>query len=208
MKKVFSILLSLILALNLSIPAFAANLEHDNTDMYLYEQSETILIDEVSYTYYYVDSNHTIRAIEVVNNSTGQEDVVTFNCLTSELYLNGKMTNMVSTDYGVSVANYTDGWESLGTSTHRISWAQGTSAGVVAAMLAAFLGATGHVYSAIGVAGLGALAQSTTGGTLKLELQWYNIPLVTPQYRYIWSFTANTGDVYGPYITHVPQPVS
>lgn len=97
-----------------------------------------------------------------------------------------------------------DGWEILSTSSHYISWLQGTSVAVVAGAIAAFLGTLGTagVIAAMGTAALSALAASTSGGTLYVELHMHSVPLVTPQYRFVWTFTASTGDSYGPFYYH------
>lgn len=31
----------------------------------------------------------------------------------------------------------------------------------------------------------------------------YTAPFTQPQYRYMWTFTASTGDKYGPFYNHV-----
>ena len=99
-----------------------------------------------------------------------------------------------------------DGWEILSTSSHYISWTQGTTVAVavVAGAIAVYLGSLGTagVIAAMETAALSAIASSSVGGTLYVELHMYSVPFVTPQYRFVWTFTASTGDPYGPYYYH------
>ena len=99
---------------------------------------------------------------------------------------------------------FTDGWESLQTSSHYISWGEATTKAVIAGMIAIYLGSLGTkgVIAAMGVGALGVIAANSSGGTVRTELQWYHSLFYT-QYRYVWSFEASTGDVYGPYISYV-----
>lgn len=54
----------------------------------------------------------------------------------------------------------------------------------------------------MGIGTLGVFAGSTSGRTLYVELHMYYVLFVPPQYYTVWSFTANTGDSYGPYYHH------
>lgn len=71
---------------------------------------------------------------------------------------------------------------------------------MVAGAIAIALGSVGGaaIIAAMGAGTLGVLAAQSSGGTVYYELQMerYN---GLAQYRYLISFTANTGDAYGPY---------
>ena len=99
----------------------------------------------------------------------------------------------------------TDGWETLSNETHYVSWAKGTTVAVVAGVIAIYLGSLGvaGVIAAMGTGALSILAASAIGGTVYLKLQWFQAAFVAPQYRYLWSFKASTGDKYGTYVSHV-----
>lgn len=103
-----------------------------------------------------------------------------------------------------SVPVTTSGWINLGNSSHRISWAQGTTAAVVATAIAGGLGIAGCgkacVIGAIGSGALGVLASASSGGTVTVTTRM-NQPIVgSPTIEYTWRFKANTGDTYGPFI--------
>lgn len=127
--------------------------------------------------------------------------VNTYDTLTNKMTLNGKtirtshtsLKNLVSTDR-------TSFWEDLGSDSHYISWAEGTTVAVVAAVIAvplSTLGAKG-VIAAMGVGALGVIAANSSGGTIYIHLYTHRT-LTNTLNRTVWSFTAGTGDSYGPY---------
>lgn len=79
------------------------------------------------------------------------------------------------------------------TDSEYITWGKGISTAALAASISVVLGFLGPA---------GVIAAGAIGGTVNVELQMYQLPLVAPQYRYIWSFKASTGDFYGPYLYH------
>ncbi len=171
----------------------------------LENSSETIEIEGISYTYNYFYEDGK-RVVTITNNTDIHIDKLVYDTTTSIMYLNGEIfwmpdDDMIQLQSGGMTA---DGWEILSTSSHYISWLQGTSVAVVAGAIAAFLGTLGTagVIAAMGTAALSALAASTSGGTLYVELHMHSVPLVTPQYRFVWTFTASTGDSYGPFYYH------
>lgn len=206
MKKFLSIFLSLIMIFIFTIPTFAASITTANYNLYTNEESETVMIDGTSYTYqfYYINGN---RAVDIINNDSGHIDKLVYNSTTSEMYLNDKQFSTINNITSIPSPAFTNGWESLGTSSHYVSWAQGTTAAIVAGAIAIYLGSLGPagVIAAIGIGVLGILASSSSGGTITVEGQWLYLPLTAPQYRFIWSFTAGTGDKYGPYVSPVTK---
>lgn len=63
-----------------------------------------------------------------------------------------------------------------------------------------------HNNEAIGSGSIGIIAASSIGGTVRVRVQEYVPWFGAPQYRYLWSFTASTGDFYGTYISHSVTP--
>ena len=90
------------------------------------------------------------------------------------------------------------------TDSEYITWGKGISTAALAASISVVLGFLGPagVIAAMGTSAVGVIAAGAIGGTVNVELQMYQLPLVAPQYRYIWSFKASTGDFYGPYLYH------
>ena len=204
-KKIFTFLLALICSINFCmLPTYAAS-PATNT-FSLENTSEIVEIEGTNYKFdYYTEAG--MRTVTVTNMVTNTVDKVAYDPVTSTFYLNNSVFAVKS---NISESQQTfsasaEGWETLSTGSHRITWAQGTTVAVVAAAIAVYLGTLGTagVIAAMGVAALGALAASCSGGTLYMEIQMFSAPLVTPQYRYVWTFTASTGDSYGPYISHI-----
>ena len=107
--------------------------------------------------------------------STNTIDRVVYDPLTSTIYLN---ESIISTGANPSTKLYSgrtteDGWQILSAGSHYISWTEGTSVAVVAAMISVALGfgiGGAAVIGAIGSAGISVLAASCTGGTVYMEL--------------------------------------
>ncbi len=204
-KRLFTMIMVVILMFSITIQTtFAATTVGATYDLYANEESETLDIEGINYTYNYYYENGC-RAIDIVNNESGQIDKLVYDELDGTIFLNEDQFVTVDNDCSAQALGYTNGWEPLGKkSSHYISWGEATTAAVVAGMIAIYLGSLGTagVIAAMGVGALGVLAASASGGTLTVECQWYHTLFFT-QYRYIWSFKASTGDTYGPYISTV-----
>lgn len=202
-QKILATILTIIFCLNICIiPTYAA--DSPSSTFSLNNTSEIVEIEGTNYKYdFYMEAG--MRTVSITNMSTNAVDIVAYNPATSTMYLNGsvfaeKIENSITPR---SLGTTADGWEILSKDSHRITWAQGTTVAVVAGALAIYLATLGPagVIAAMGTGTLGVLAASSSGGTLYVELDMYTAPFVTPQYRYVWSFTASTGDKYGPYYT-------
>lgn len=196
-------LLAMVVMFSFTIqPAFAAT-AGTAYDLYANEGNENIYIDGTSYTYHYYYENGS-RAIDIINNKNGHIDKIVYSEENQTLYLNENRLAVIGNSFSTLDSGFTDGWESLGTSSHYISWGESTTTAVIAGMIAIYLGSLGTagVIAAMGVGALSIIAANANGGTITAELQWYHSMFYT-QYRYIWTFVASTGDTYGPYISHV-----
>lgn len=96
------------------------------------------------------------------------------------------------------------GWVDIGTSTHHITWAQGAGASALAASIAGAIGAAGCgapcVIGAMGFNALSSLAASAAGGDVTVRIRVNQPFLGTPYTEYTWTFRANTGETYGPFM--------
>jgi hypothetical protein len=165
--------------------------------------SEIVEIEGTNYKYdYYLEDE--MRKVDITNMRTNTIDRIAYDSSTSTMYLNGSIFSTKTEPLITlsSLGTTADGWEILSADSHYISWAEGTSVAVVAGMIAAGLGfgiGGAAVIGAIGAAGISALAGASIGGTVYMELHMFTVPLVQPQYRYMWTFTSSTGDKYGPF---------
>lgn len=208
-KKFLATILAVIFCFNISIfPTYAADV-NDSTMSYfpLAGTSEIVEIEGINYKYEYYFEDE-MRKVDITNMSTNTIDRIAYDSSTSTMYLNGSIfsTKTEPLITPSSLGTTADGWEILSKDSHYISWAEGTSVAVVAGMIAAALGfgiGGAAVIGAIGSAGISVLAAASTGGTVYLELHMFTAPFVQPQYRYMWTFTASTGDKYGPFYYHV-----
>ena len=200
-KRFTSLFLALAMVLGLSGQAFAAEVvetESSNT------AADTLYIDGTNYTYEH-DYSRDKRTITISNDKNSDIDVIIYDLGSSYLYLNGEIIGTVSSTINVPVGYYSsqadDGWEVLSSDSHKITWAEGTGTAAVLGALAVVLPSLGPVgiAEAIGMGALATLAASSSGGTLDLEISMFHVPPKPPTYRYVWTFTASTGDVYGPY---------
>lgn len=205
-KNFLSIILIAVFAINFCwIPPVSAA-QVDTYDLYANQTVETAILDGVAYEFhlYYQDG---CRTIAVSNNRDDSIDIVQYNPETELLTINGQIhsSTMKQIRNESSISPAADpGWEVKTSGTYYISWAQGTTAAVVAAAIATYLGTLGTagVIAAMGTAALGALAASCSGGTLYMEYQVLAMTGVNQQ-RWMWTFTASTGDFYGPFYDYV-----
>ena len=208
-KRIIATILTVILCTYISIiPTYAAYINNSEISSYTLEgTSKVVKIGGTDYQYFYYTEGG-VRKVDIINMSTNTIDRVVYDPLTSTIYLN---ESIISTGANPSTKLYSgrttaDGWQILSESSHYISWTERTSVAVVAAMTSAALGfgiGGAAVIGAIGSAGISVLAAACTGGTVYMELHMYTAPFIQPQYRYQWTFTANTGSKYGPYYYHV-----
>ena len=99
-------------------------------------------------------------------------------------------------------------WTFVESNTYSITWAQAlgsaaaiSTAGKIASAIAAKIPGigAGAVLIAIGADNLALLAGACGGGSLYVEFYTYTFPGQPIQYMYKWTFTAWTGDSFGPF---------
>lgn len=212
MKKILSMLLAMTMMVMVLIqPAYAAEnvVMHGQIatedDPYANGTVECVEMDGISYTFtmYYEDGNQTIAISNDQNNSI---DIVQHDRKSSCVTINGQQfVSEIATTYNPGIMPLADpGWEVLSSGSKRISWAEGTTAAIVAAVIAAALPktTTALVIAAIGLDALAVLAAASSGGTVYFEFQRLQMFAVDQQ-RWMWEFTASTGDHYGPFYDYV-----
>ncbi len=165
------------------------------------EAVEYVVIEGTKYKFEY-NYGSDIREVVVTNCETNQIDIVTFDVNNCVLCLNGQIA---SVNISPPVISPMADAQLISADSMYIEWGTGATAAVVAAAISAGLGFLGgsYVIAAMGTAALGTLAGSCVGGTLYVELYLYTAPLALPQNVIRWTFTASTGDSYGPFITYL-----
>lgn len=199
-KNFFSAIMSLVLVVMLvctqPVQAYAATA---TPDLYSQGATEEVVIDNVVYTMHYFYENGN-RAITISNSENSRIEKVTYNSRTAMTYYY-ENTDEINQSYSAP-----SGWIFMGSDSHYISWGEGMTVAAVAAVISIGLGFIGGaaVIAAMGTGVLGVLAAGAVGGTLYVESYYMIMPLQPIQYLYIWSFTASTGDSYGPYYYFPP----
>ena len=192
-----------VLLLNIySIPAHAASSTDPITDLYADNISESVDIDGINYTYVYSYDLEGNRVIYVTNTETGISDIVTYDISTSTIYFNDEEVAKTSNSaLSSSTARARDaGWEKVGSGSQYISWATGTSAAALAAVIAIALGVgSASIIAVMGVSVLGVIAGAAIGGTVKYTCYAWQPATYPYLFQYDYTFTASTGDTYGPY---------
>lgn len=183
--------------------------EKDNDiDYYDIGYSEKVTIDNNNYVYTFVYENGN-KVINITNETTGGVEKITYNQNDSTIYLNdieiGSIEPNSSEEQWVHPMNI---WTTISNKSYYVSWGKGVSTAVVAGAISLYLGRLGPtgVLLAMGSGTVGIIAAASIGGTVKVEIQEYFSGFGAPQYRYIWSFIASTGDKYGEYIYHSATP--
>lgn len=181
-------------SLILSMCAMAANdaTVDANGDPYKLGTSETICINGVNTTFYYYYTSDGSRAIDISYDNSLNIDTV-INSSANPTYLN---------KYVVMGGGANTDWELMaGPDDLYVTWAIGTTTAVVAAAIAAGVGAlVSNVIAAMGAAALATLAASFTGCTLTVTYYTCRMNWVL-QNRFVWSLEVSTGETYGPYST-------
>ena len=139
----------------------------------------------------------------------GTVDIVKYEVEKSEIYLNGEKVSETITESSkveekVNSTFRAKRYSYVGSKKKRISWGKATSVAILAAMIAAAVGSLGGtaVIGAMGIGTLGALAGASGGGTVKTKIYSLKAGKIT-NYKYVWSFTASTGDRYGNYTSYI-----
>lgn len=182
------------------------------TDDRISNFSRVVIENEVYIFSDALDENGNTQTI-IANLTTKETDVLTMNDDATAFYLNGELIATISkTNNVLGQTNpfskiKAGGFTYIGSSTQRITWLKGTTVAVVAGVIAAAVGmgiATLGVSAVIATIGLGALsilAAQSTGGSLATSVYQLAGGTITT-YKFVWRFTASTGDSYGSYTSY------
>ena len=198
MKKLISASLVFSLFICLMLPAYASPVSDLSVrDPYASGYSETLSIDNKSYTFTY---GLTSAGERTVSDESGHTDIIRADITATTFYLNDSFIASIheiaipsKNINGVLSTN--DGWSNPVYHSDYVSWARGATVFVVATAIGIKLGGT--VGAVIGACG--SFYAMCIGGTLDWYTQ-YNIDNgFDPKLRTTWTFTSGNDDVYGPY---------
>lgn len=211
MKKILSMLMCCVFVGLLPMSAYASMnpvMEYGDltygSDPYEANYVEYITIEGVEYSYsYYYDSDNN-PCIKMKNLDEDEVTEIKRDIEENTIYIDGYDSGIMLgegmdiVDYNISLTADT-GWIKVGSYTNRITWKQGTTAAVLAGVIAAVLSITsGNVLTSIGASALSIIAAACAGGTVYQTI--YTRNLNTQLYtKVIWSFKPSTGEKYGPY---------
>jgi hypothetical protein len=142
----------------------------------------------------------------ITNKNDDTVEKLSYNTYDSTIYYNDEiLSGIKENSNSENLISPTNIWTTIGNDSYYVSWATGTTVAAVAGAISIYLGSLNPagVIAAMGTGTLGILAASASGGTLRVESQRYTPGFGAPQHRFVWSFTANTGDFYGNYVYHL-----
>lgn len=172
------------------------------TEMYNENSVEVVNIDGKNYTYNYSYDSNENKKIEIKNDDN-TTDVLVYNESDSTVYLNDKPLATIEKAPSMEArkCNATAAWPHWSASSSKVSWSKGTTVSVAAAAISIAIGSLGAsgVITAIGSGALSIIASNSIGGTVYQDLDKFD-SLIINKIKNTWSFTASTGQKFGPYV--------
>lgn len=182
-------------------------------NQYTDENSETVILDGMEYKYIdeYVDGKEITHILNLTANT---EDILYYDEANGTIYLNNEpvayvedviSSENISSESRVSPLAGDSYWGYNGTTTKRITWAQGVAAAVLAGIIAAVIPNVGKiaVIAKIGLTALGIVAAACGGAYVDCASYSHVLMDGKIEFRFDWTFRPSTGDVYGPYSKYV-----
>ncbi len=180
---------------------------------YYNEKSETVIYDGIEYKYIdeFVNGKEITHILNLTNNT---EDILYFDEVNGIIYLNNEpiafvedviLSENISSETGISPLAGDSYWGYNGTTTKRITWAQGVAAAVLAGIIAAVIPNVGKVavILKIGLSALGVVAAACGGAYVDCASYSHVLMDGKIEFRLNWTFRPSTGDVYGPYSKYI-----
>ena len=218
MKKIFKkmgclLLMGMIVMTNYNVSnAQELDSSEITEDVFAAEVTEIITIDEMDYTYsYYYDSDGN-KAIDIFNNNDGVSETLCYDSESGEILLDSEQIATVDNDFSIlnnynidvldSIDSYSvnaaSQWINRGSQSSKITWKQGATVAVVAGVIAIALGYGDAelVIASMGAGTISIIASLCAGGTVRHTVYEHRS---THKIKIEWTFTANTGESFGPY---------
>ena len=198
-RRFIGILLILVLVMSSSISALAKQQDYDSSAT---KVSESVKINNNKYKYTYSSDESGNQVVNVYDYNSGEKTTIKYDERRGIITKDGETIGTVKTiDQSQPSSLNKAGsstWKKVSSGSKYISWAKGTSAGVIGAIVGAVIGAAIGGPGGAGIGALiGALPGTVTGGTVSWNT--YTRSSGNPKKKVVWKFKASTGDVYGPY---------
>lgn len=215
LKKCCSLVLMVIMMISSFSISNAEELERDSSlDVFEAEVTETTMIDDVEYSfsyYYDIDGN---KVIDIYNSYEDSVETLVYDIGSGEITVNDEVIATVEDVESFSTidtysslnsvnsysANAAGQWINRGSQTSKVSWKKGASVAVIAGVLSFALGGLGgeFVIAAMGAGTISLISGLCIGGTVTHTIYEYSSP-VAHKIKIEWTFTASTGEKFGPY---------
>lgn len=218
-KKIVAIALTTFTCANvlLTQPVFATSqnsitfeqnkiISKEENDWYAENKREIVEIDGAIYTYSYNYENEK-KTITITNDLNDNVDRIVYDDISSNIYLNDELIatkDVTDENKNQTQSSLQRSWQTLGTPSNiNISWRAGTTAAVLAGIIAGCIPGVGAsvVIARIGIGTLGIIAGQAVGGSVYYSIEMYKTTFTAPMYRSVWGFRAPTGTYYGNYIS-------
>ena len=202
--KIVAPILVLVMVFHIyAIPASATYTHRQVLDKNEKRYTESVDVDGNEYIYEYDYSTDGNRTIQVFSTTTGETDIIVYDLVGSTIFMNDELVAIVKTSaFKTTATEFTEmGWVYLASNSIYISWAKGVTATGVAGIITLALGILGveYVLLQMGTSTLGIIAGASIGGTLDFTYYEWQPVFYPYQLMYNFTFTASTGDSYGPY---------
>lgn len=204
LKKIMASFLIASLGLLLYVPAYgASNVEEASSEM--------IVLDGTEYTYEYSYGSNGEKTTTITNEDSGSVDVLSYiydENGKATVYQNGRVIAYIdkasaTLEDETQIASRSS-WVYMGSDSHYVTWAQGTTVSVVADVIATACGFAGpsFIITAIGYSVLSSLASNAIGCTIHVTMYYMDLGYDL-MYMYTLGLTSSTGIYYGPYTIYV-----
>lgn len=200
--RFISLFLCVVFIMLTPFKVIAANNSYQN--IYEAELTEYVEINGSRYSYNYSYTPDFQKQIRITNETTGTYDILYFDGYTGDIYLNNTLIGHVGEKklcpYNDTSLELSRAWTYDGYYNTYITWAQGISGMVLAAIIAGCMnGVTAAMVSArVTITVLGAIAGMCAGMNIYYFL-YYMESDTGISFWYHWKFIPATGETYGWY---------
>lgn len=174
-------------------------------DIYAERLVESIEVNGIVYSFAYMYDEAGRQTTVITNDRDTKMDIVKYDESSGKIYANGIQIGETSfSQQPLSTRAANENWIKISSGSTKITWEYGAGWSVIATLIAKPLDKVGvlGVIAKMGIDALAALSTSAEGGTVSLTVYQANTSAVI-SYKYVWSFTSDKGQKFGPYTTGI-----